>query len=74
MLTSLELKFKKQLQEQIDDKQRMQFDYDENTNVLQKQMRDLKLELQLCDRDRQAIKRQMDTREEEWDIKESELK
>jgi len=52
----------------------MQFDYDENTNVLQKQMRDLKLELQLCDRDRQAIKRQMDTREEEWDIKESELK
>jgi hypothetical protein len=36
MLTSLELKFKKQLQEQIDEKQKMQYEHDENLNTLQK--------------------------------------
>ncbi len=56
-MTSLELKFKKQLQEQIDEKQKLQYEHEEKTNTLQKQMRDLTTEFKLSERDRQTIRK-----------------
>lgn len=37
-------------------------------------MRELELRLQLCERDRISIKRQMELKEDEWSVKEQELR
>lgn len=45
MLTQLEMKFKKQLQEQIDEKQKITYEHEESLLQTHKQIQVLKLEL-----------------------------
>ena len=65
VLTSLEMKFKKQFQEQVDEKQRVVFEYENSISKLTAKERQLNLDLQLAKREHVSSTEQLTKKLEE---------